>query len=284
LQDKDSSGDATGTGHRGEAPVAAEPLPSDYRDFLLQHFNRVRAGNPSFSFQYCARRLKTSKSYLKLVTQRRRHITLSKITVLSDLLKLSEYDRKLLLYLFLRDVAKDAVLSRYFSEVIAKMQSAHSADAALAAGAAFGPLNAGGQWLSAVLMGLTQLHDFKPDVAWMQARLGRYDIPVESIEQCWLDLQSQGKLAAQRGRYQPTGRGPQRGAFFQECSFEDATGRPEICPGFSVSLAVTEEAADWAQAAFLTLRDDLMRTASEDGERNTVLLVSGYLCKIAPVE
>jgi uncharacterized protein (TIGR02147 family) len=90
----------------------------DYRDFIKQRLEKMRAENSFFSFQYCAKKMKTSKSYLKLVIGKKRHITLTKITALSELLKLTPEEQPYFVFLFLRDIAKDQVLREYFNTIL----------------------------------------------------------------------------------------------------------------------------------------------------------------------
>lgn len=91
---------------------------SDYRSFLSDLFDERKSKNSKFSYQACALKLKTSRSYLKLVFSKKRHISIGKLNAVCDLFQLKEYEKQWLVFLFLANTTEDPAMSDYFMTVI----------------------------------------------------------------------------------------------------------------------------------------------------------------------
>ena len=95
---------------------------SDYRDFLRDLFSFEKARRKPFSFQYCAKRLGTSKSYLKLVIEKRRQISMAKVSLIWKLFRLNEFEQQYFTLLFLRATAADARLEKHFDLILNRLK------------------------------------------------------------------------------------------------------------------------------------------------------------------
>jgi len=62
----------------------------DYRDYLKQIFQIKKNKNPHFSFQSFATKVGFTKSYLKMVIDKKRHVSVDKFLVVADYFKLSD--------------------------------------------------------------------------------------------------------------------------------------------------------------------------------------------------
>lgn len=164
----------------------------DYRDFLKHRFETEKAKNPKFSYQFCAKRLKTARGYMGLVIQKRRHITIDKVPPIAKLFAFSELEQEYFTFLFLKNAAKDAKLSRYFEVVLMNIYGRElgayrrpsTQDASLFQ-----------DWLLMVIESMTQLPDFRPDPKWMQHRMGLDNKELPAIQQAWKTLQAKGLVS-----------------------------------------------------------------------------------------
>ena len=96
---------------------------ADYRDYLKDLFDTRKKQNSRFSFQFCALKLNTSRSYLKLIFDKSRHINASKLGPISLLFKLNPFEKQVLVFLFLKTVADDQWVGEYCDKVLKSMGS-----------------------------------------------------------------------------------------------------------------------------------------------------------------
>ena len=100
----------------------------DYRDFFSDHFNLRKSKSKVFSYQYCAIKLDVSRSYLKLVFNKDRHISLDKLSALSDFFKISLFERQWVTHLFLLNTCSNVEMRQYFKTVVDSFLSSQSRD------------------------------------------------------------------------------------------------------------------------------------------------------------
>ena len=96
---------------------------TDYRDFLFHRFSETKAARPTFSLQFCANQLGVSKSYVKLVFDRKRHITLQSLPLYTKLFKLTAKEKMYLSFLFCSTLATNEVLRKHFQLAIVEIEN-----------------------------------------------------------------------------------------------------------------------------------------------------------------
>ncbi|UYL08568.1 hypothetical protein B9G69_016105 [Bdellovibrio sp. SKB1291214] len=95
----------------------------DYRDFLKEKFVAEKTKKYSFSLQYCADRLQVSKTFVKLVFDKKRHFSMDTLPRLWDLFKLSDKERLHLTFLFCHTISDSDLLKIQFELVMRNVQN-----------------------------------------------------------------------------------------------------------------------------------------------------------------
>ncbi|WP_413558949.1 hypothetical protein [Bdellovibrio sp. HCB209] len=95
----------------------------DYRDFLKEKFSVEKAKKYSFSLQYCADRLHVSKTFVKLVFDKKRHLSMDTLPRLWDLFKLDDKERLHLTFLFCHTISDSDLLKHQFEVVMQNVQN-----------------------------------------------------------------------------------------------------------------------------------------------------------------
>jgi uncharacterized protein (TIGR02147 family) len=90
----------------------------DYRDFLLFLANEKRSLHKRFSFQIFAKKLGVSKSYLKMVVDKKRHISIDRVFAVSRYFKLSDIENQYFIFLFLMNTTKDKSARNFFNVIL----------------------------------------------------------------------------------------------------------------------------------------------------------------------
>lgn len=63
---------------------------NDYRDFLKDRFDKLKAANPKYSLTVCAQKSKISKSQLQFLFQKKRHLNIDRLPDLALALKITD--------------------------------------------------------------------------------------------------------------------------------------------------------------------------------------------------
>jgi uncharacterized protein (TIGR02147 family) len=95
----------------------------DYRILLNDLFLREKKINPHFSYEYCAKRIGGTKSYLKLIFQKKNHTSISKLPKISKLFKLNAEELEYLLFLYLKNSSSEEELNKYFDKILQDIRS-----------------------------------------------------------------------------------------------------------------------------------------------------------------
>ena len=94
----------------------------DYRDFLKEKFLFEKSKKYAFSLQFCADKLKVSKTFVKLVLDKKRHFSIDTIPSLWDLFKFDSKERLYFTFLFCRSISNNAQLKTHFDLILQKIQ------------------------------------------------------------------------------------------------------------------------------------------------------------------
>ncbi|MBO9667552.1 MAG: hypothetical protein J7501_12155 [Bdellovibrio sp.] len=95
----------------------------DYRDFLKEKFVQEKAKKYTFSLQFCADKLDVSKTFVKLVLDKKRHFSLDTLPLLWDLFKLTEKERMYFTFLFCRTICRNELLKHQFDFVMTNIEN-----------------------------------------------------------------------------------------------------------------------------------------------------------------
>ncbi|MFZ4403175.1 MAG: TIGR02147 family protein [Pseudobdellovibrionaceae bacterium] len=174
----------------------------DYREYIKELFLFNKKHQTKFSYQYSAKYLKVSRTYLSHIIEKKRHISLDKIPGLCKLFKLTSFEKQYLTFLVLKNTIGDKEMSDYFYGVLGtlvgqknltktyreKLSDNDKAEHLL-------------DGLSEVLAALTHFADFKNDEHWMQQRLLNKKISPAEIRKSFDQLLKTGQVVEKNGKY-----------------------------------------------------------------------------------
>lgn len=145
----------------------------DYRDFIQFQFQTLKKSKPKFSYQNVANDLGTTKSYLKLVIDKKRHISLDKLIGLADYFKLSSFETQYLIFSFLAATSKETEIKEFFKSILssylALSRSPNLPNINLDS-PAYNSINH--NWIRMAILNLSQRPDFTLDTNWIHMKLG----------------------------------------------------------------------------------------------------------------
>lgn len=184
----------------------------DYRDFLN---HKVLIANEShFSYQHFANKIKSSKSYLKLVVEKKRHISLNKIIRISEYFKLSDFEKQYFIFLFLKCTVKDDEIKEFFDTILAQYSGSYSQDEVhrsdqLKQSSPEKTIEKNNNtiqqvannnfifrsWINLAIMGLARLPGYKHEADWIHEMLGgALIVKIEDVKYSMKILESNGSI------------------------------------------------------------------------------------------
>ncbi len=174
----------------------------DYRLFLKDRFLVVKRERPVYSYQYCARKLGLTRSYLAHLFALKRHITIDRISKFAEVFRLSRGEKEYFTFLFLKNTTLDSDMSAYFDDVLSTLKCRWKSDLMVPAELSQDrpPIS---HWLEMALLSLVRLSNFQEDLEWISLKLKTKASTSEireSIERLlsfgFLQRTEQGKLTA----------------------------------------------------------------------------------------
>ncbi len=143
----------------------------DYRDFLADRWNLMKAENPRISFESASRKIGSSKSYLKMILDRRRHLSQNRLLKVASLFKLTEFETEYIFFLFLFGVTTEPMLKKHLVKILDRYTKDQETMGAAPPESRRSYLNTFDQWSRLLLYNMVRLKDFKFTKAWLKSRL-----------------------------------------------------------------------------------------------------------------
>lgn len=145
----------------------------DYRDFIKLRFEELKNSNPKFSFQKVASRIATTKSYLKLVIDKKRHMSLNKLLPLAKYFKLSAFETQYMIFLFLIATTKNTEAKEFFKSILASYLSFfRSKNLAYNLKDVPDFKSVSHKWIQMAILELSSNREFKANADWLHKKLG----------------------------------------------------------------------------------------------------------------
>jgi uncharacterized protein (TIGR02147 family) len=179
----------------------------DYRDYLKACFLQRKERNPSFSFQHCGNQLKTSKVYLKLVIEKRRHVGLAKISGLWKLFEMDLVEQQYFTVMVLKATTPEKALRSYFDDILGSLHGRLKYVGKYENPRAPEGLKGDEKetvfrgWVNMAIYGLARFDDFQPDENWILGKLIGTRIDVEDIRQALSELIETGSIRQEGKRW-----------------------------------------------------------------------------------
>lgn len=156
-----------------------------YQDFLLEEFRARRSRNPNYSLRAFARDLGMPASKLSQNLRGLCGISVAKAETIADRLQMREDDRRLFLALVESQHARSRVARQQASHALEHIRRDKLDELSLE------KFSVVRDWYYMAILEMTDIKGFKPDLAWMAARL---DLPVELVREAVERLNELGLL------------------------------------------------------------------------------------------
>ncbi|MDD4976917.1 MAG: TIGR02147 family protein [Bacteriovorax sp.] len=182
-----------------ERPIIIEF--SDYRDFLKKVFEWEKYKRPGFSYEYCARKLETSKSYLKQVFDKRIHVDLNRIPQIAKLFNISDFEHQYLIVMLLENQVKVQELKKHFKQVLTRLKMNDEIqdlkkyrDQIQQEGVQLP------DWLALTIGALTEFPDFSSDPKWISEKISG-EISPRDISAKWNSMIDHKMISLEKDKY-----------------------------------------------------------------------------------
>lgn len=183
----------------------------DYRDFLADQFEKNKQRNKNISYAAYAMKLGSTKSYLKLLSQKKRHSSLDRIVKISVLFKLSNIESQYLIFLFLYQTTKEAEIKSYFKKILYNLKDRVLLTERLPELSLPTPVlnvepssNNGRilykTWTHLAVYTMVKLKDFNSDPIWIAKKLSDPNVTPKLISQIINELTEHGFLQMKNGQ------------------------------------------------------------------------------------
>lgn len=259
----------------------------DYRLYLKSLFEWSKQNKKSFSYEYCAKKLLTSKSYLKQVLDRKIHVDLNRATKVSKLFGMNAFEKQYFLVLILENQVSEPDLKRHFSSVLDRLRlNEELADlkayrARVKEGSVQLP-----DWLSQTISSMTALKDFQLDAEWIHGKLDS-TISLAEVEAGLKRVQKSKMIFFDGKRYRETEThhspdpfeidGHKRYIYGALKTIDILNGdfdkhRPALF--FNGALPIHEKDYEKVAAAFYKLNQELIAISESSEDPNRIIFVS----------
>lgn len=173
------------------------PKIQDYRDLIGLIVDDLRRQSKIYSFEFIGKRLHTTKSYIKLVIDKKRHMSIDKVGEFCDYFQLHDVEKQLLLFLYLRDTSTHPKVHEFFKTVAASYARFVNANSneLLKTGFKETTISGTNDHLRMAILSCYALPDFKADAKWLHSKLGGDKIYSEQqVEVALQEIQADPEL------------------------------------------------------------------------------------------
>ncbi len=266
---------------------------TDYRQFLSDQYLYSKKIKPVLSYNYCARKIKTSASYLKHIISKKRHLSLNKLILLCELFEIRSLERDYFITLVLKDITKEKDIKDYYSTLLHgfKKQPQKPTQSDKKQDLIFK------DWLTMALDSLVRLKDFKNDINWIHQKLGGEPIKKGDIKTALEEMKLKGSLIEEDGKLKQPGfvyREAKQGKFNTFAVYEVGQRRAiqslkEMekfghCHYHMMSLALNKEEANRVITLMQELRNNIIEISKQSVEPSRVYFMSNNFFLISNPE
>lgn len=182
---------------------------NDYRDWLKDEFALVKERNKKISFQYIATKTKTTKSYFKLVIEKKRHISADKLWVFCDFFQFTDFQKQKFVFLYLKNTVKNKKLNDFFSGVLSgygleyddpsTLRKLTTPDSFKHEEHLFETT----EWVALAIMELMRHPDYRHEAVWFHEKLGGSAVlSLERVEKSLASIEKYGLIKKVNDQWQ----------------------------------------------------------------------------------
>jgi len=173
-------------------------LFTDYRVFLKSVFEWKKNKKKEFSYEYCARKINVSKSYLKQVFDKKIHVDLNRVPQLAKLFNSTDFEYQYLVVMLLENQVKVPALKIHFKKILDRLKfNSKIPDFKKYLNNIRSEGDQLPDWLALTIGSLTEFPDFSENPNWIQKKISG-SLPIEEISKKW-DSMIDNKMILKKG-------------------------------------------------------------------------------------
>lgn len=90
----------------------------DYRDYLKSEFEKKKISNPKFSFMHFSKKIGVSKSYLKMLVDKKRHASVDKFLLIAEFFNIDNSLKQYFVFQILHKTAPSELSQNFFQSIL----------------------------------------------------------------------------------------------------------------------------------------------------------------------
>lgn len=101
---------------------------SDYRSFLKERFHSLKKQNSAYSLQFLSQKSGVSKSHLRFLFKKERHISLDKFPPLACSLKLDDEEEYFVYLMICKNSSQNPRIQKHFEDILSRIRNQYIGD------------------------------------------------------------------------------------------------------------------------------------------------------------
>lgn len=255
----------------------------DYRRLLSDKFKILKATQKKMSLEMIAKKIGISRSFLKMIMDKQRHISIDKLASVAKAFKMDRHEKNYFIFLACKALVKDSDTEDFFGNILRVLRAQE--------GAAFPTFEEEAvndvvfaDSLNMVLGSLKRFSSFQDNPKWMSQQLCDKGISIQKIgsaRQALKEVDTKGDFV--QGKSGPGDHSFQKGKVGLKMA-ASALETPEVfrpIQFYMCSLAFDLERERQAFQLFLDLRDKLKELSAQSVDPTSVLFISNNMFCVA---
>jgi hypothetical protein len=253
---------------------------SDYRDLIKDKFVDLKVRHKKISLEGVASRIGISKSFLKMVIDKERHLAVDKLTKVSKVFGMSADEKNYFIFLALKTIVNDKDMEDFFNNLLLTLKAQQGVRFPNIA-EELRSIQTFESSLTMILSSLARFDSFKDDPEWVAKQLNNKKISPEEIQSALQKSSADktfvnGQGPPSENRWQPFKVGFKQMLDVVEDPYAFRPFQMYMC-----ALAFDEANEAKAFELFLELREKLKALAAQSVNPNSVLFVNNGLACVA---
>jgi uncharacterized protein (TIGR02147 family) len=272
----------------------------DYRDYLYHCYQQKKENSPVFTYEYCARKLDVTKSYLQLVFGKKRHTSLDKIWKVAELIEVPRESLKYLVFLFLLNTTEEQQIKSYLMEVLGNLKDIleyrHRTSNDFPVSSTQNKI-VSHSWLHMAIYNIIKLDHFKNDALWICEELGLKEQMQAKVQDVIADLITHKMISDQNGELSILRPYDENPSSYDSSEYNDYRGiieralhvikdvdpyRPYVFQGRGLPISIENSAK--VLDMYQSLYKKIQEIESEEQKREIVVFISNSVYTVTVVK
>jgi AraC-like DNA-binding protein len=252
---------------------------TDYRLLMKECFHQHKSARSTASLQSVADKIGISKSYLKMIMDQERHLSMEKISIFAKIFKFNNQEKNFFYFLYLENQIQDPELKTLFLNMqrlspnisdFSSMEIAQQISNKITFKSA----------LHMILSSIKRFSNFKKDSAWVARQLHDKTITDDEVTSALKDMENTTNDFVQWHALTPDFSMYNIGLKMAEKSL----GQPTVfkpCQFYMMSLSLDLESERIAFKEFVALKEKLIDLSNKAKDPSSVIYVSNNMFCVA---